>query len=167
MMFRQPSILWFLCLKCQKLHRHTPQQAHKCSHGVSTPHLLEIDQSDVTISARVKMNGYCTVDCSGWNCVHLTTISSKHKSLDQSKHLDSIIPCSHWSSICNQPWVKLCKVQNKSDIQVILESHCLLNYLFDINRSKYTVWLWIAASFELPLDYIMWTCTVAIKMFLI
>lgn len=82
-----------LCLKCQKLHWHTSQQAHKCSHGVSTPHLLEIDQSDVTICAWVKVNGYYTVDCSSWNCVHLTTVSSKHKSLNQSKHLDSIIPC--------------------------------------------------------------------------
>lgn len=86
-----------LCLKCQKLHWHTSQQARKCSHGVSTPHLLGIDQSDVTICAWVKVNDYYTVDCSSWNCVHLTTVSSKHKPLNQNKHLDSIIPC--WKSL--------------------------------------------------------------------
>lgn len=54
---------------------------------------LESDQSDTAICASVKVNDYYTVDSSSWICVRLTTVRSNSDSLNQNKHLGSIIPC--------------------------------------------------------------------------
>lgn len=82
-----------LCLKCWKLHWHTSRQTPKCSCVVCTPQSLEYDQSDTAICASVKVSDYYTVDSSSWICVWLTTVSSNTDSLNQNKHLGSIIPC--------------------------------------------------------------------------
>lgn len=82
-----------LCLKCRKLHWHTSQQTPKCSRVVCTPQSLESDQSDTAICASVNVSDYYTVDSSSWICVRLTTVSSNTDSLNQNKHLGSIIPC--------------------------------------------------------------------------
>ena len=82
-----------LGLKCRKLHWHTSQQTPKCSRAVLTPQSLESDQSDTAICASVKVSDYYRVDSSSWICVRLTTVSSNHESLNQNKHLGSIIPC--------------------------------------------------------------------------
>ncbi len=57
------------------------------------PESLESDQSDSAICASVKVSDYNTVDGSSWICVRLTTVSSNHESLNQNKHLGSIMPC--------------------------------------------------------------------------
>lgn len=82
-----------LGLKCRKLRWHTSQQTPKCSHAVCTPQSLESDQSDTAICASVKVSDYYTVDSSSWICVQLTTVGSNPDSLNQNKHLGSIIPC--------------------------------------------------------------------------
>ena len=61
--------------------------------AVYTPQSLESNQSDTAICARVKESDYYTVDSSSWIRARLTTVSSNHESLNQNKHLGSIIPC--------------------------------------------------------------------------
>lgn len=86
------------CLKCRKLHWRPSQQTSKCvppppTPAVYTPQSLESNQSDTAICAWVKESDYYTVDSSSWIRAQLTTVSSNHESLNQNKHLGSIIPC--------------------------------------------------------------------------
>lgn len=81
-----------LGLKCWKLHWHTSQQSPKCSDAVWAPQSLDSDQSDRAICASVKVSDYYT-DSSSWICLWLTTVSSNPDSLNQNKHLGSILSC--------------------------------------------------------------------------
>lgn len=45
------------------------------------------------ICSSVKVSDYYTADSSSWMCVRLTTVSSNPDSLNQKKHLGSIMPC--------------------------------------------------------------------------
>lgn len=89
---QQPFILWIWVWNAENCIG-THHSRHPCSRAVCTPQSLESDQSDTAICASVKVNDYCTVDSSGRICVRLTTVSSNHESLNQNKHLGSIIPC--------------------------------------------------------------------------
>lgn len=57
-----------------------------------TPQSLESDQLDAAICASVKVSDYYTADSSSWIRARLTTVSSSPDSLNQNKHLGSIIP---------------------------------------------------------------------------
>lgn len=81
-----------LGVKFWKLHWRTSQQSPKCCRAVPTLQSLESDQLDTAICASVKMSDYYTADSSSWICAWLTTVSSSPHSLNQNKHLGSIIP---------------------------------------------------------------------------
>lgn len=54
---------------------------------------------------------YYTVDSSGWICVRLATVSSNPDSLNQNKHLGSIIPC--WKPLIENWQTNLKKSRTK------------------------------------------------------
>lgn len=145
-----------LGLKCWKLHWHTSQQTSKCPHAACTPQSLESDQSDTAICAPVKVSDYYTADSSSWICVRLTTVSSNHDSLNQNKHLGSIIPC--WKPLIVNSQSTLSGAGLSTELctnALFLNRHTVhlrntlpLIYLFGVNRSKRIILLRIVVALK-------------------
>lgn len=120
-----------LGLKCRKLHWHTSQQSPKWSDAVCVPQSLDSDQSDGAICASVKVSDYYTVDSSSWICVWLTTVGSNPDSLNQNKHLGSIISC--WKPLI---------VNSQSTLSRSLNSGLMHSFYTDIQFISGTPCLW-------------------------
>lgn len=91
-------------LKCWKLHWHILQQTPKCFHAVRTTQSLESDQSDTTICASVKVSDYYTVQA-GSVCGSPLSAPTLTLSIKTSIWAPLYPAGSHWSSVCNPPWV--------------------------------------------------------------
>lgn len=125
--------------------------------AVYTPQSLESNQSDTAICAWVKESDYYTADSSSWIRARLTTVSSNHESLNQNKHLGSIIPCWKPLIVSSQSTLSKANALILNRTYSSSEPHSLwFICLVEIEASAH-YYVVDSSNFKTPLDQKAWS----------